>query len=590
MLQRDAILTVSAGGEALGTSFDEFAIIEVHKGGVIADTVIDSENGGQIYLGSGAKASATTIGGYADFFINHGAVAAGTNVSSGGSAVVGGTENGGIVFSGGVMSVSYGKAKGVVVSSGGVMSVTSKGKAGNSTVASGGLEMVSAGSKATGTKVASGGYVIDTGGSATGSKIAAGGHVVSAGVALVSAGGGVTLFSKTASQNFDQGSDEYVLNGGIESGTNSVGGQMFVYKGGSAVDTTLTTGGLTVYSGGRATQATLASHGFIAISGGVGSNISATGGGTIEVVSGGMTYDSYVSDDSYETINFGGIANEAKCAAGGVLLLQPPQSRSRGAGLATAANGGGGTASGVNVYAGGEIGNFNRSVKTTLSGGTEILFGGVSSETVVSSGGHESVTSGGVSYNAVVSAGGTEIVGTLGTASATTIAGGTLNVAASGTIDGTVTFAGSGGSLVISAATLPANTISGFAAGDSIQLAGIAYVTGATVAVKTANAVQIMDGGKTYMLQIAGAAVGETDFHFSSGSLLTKGTAPAMSFLRPPEASAADDWAPYATAAPAGETAVTATSLAVISASRPYAAMPSLVASPSHPVTYVHRN
>jgi hypothetical protein len=84
---------------------------------------------------------------------------------------------------------------------------------------------------------------------------------------------------------------------------------------------------------------------------------------------------------------------------------------------------------------------------------------------------------------------------------------------------------------------MPTNVISGFVAGDTIQLAGVTYVSGATVTVASAGVVSIKDGSNTYNLNIAGATVGETDFQFSSSSLLTKGAAAAKPKFLPSLAS-----------------------------------------------------
>jgi hypothetical protein len=108
-------------------------------------------------------------------------------------------------------------------------------------------------------------------------------------------------------------------------------------------------------------------------------------------------------------------------------------------------------------------------------------------------------------------------------------------------VTGPIAFTGDNGDLTISAPTLPTNTISGFTAGsgDTIVLGGLAVGSG-TVVVKTANVVTISAGTQTFKLNISGATVGETDFHYT-GNILTRGTVPAlrMGFLRPPAAAAA---------------------------------------------------
>jgi hypothetical protein len=93
---------------------------------------------------------------------------------------------------------------------------------------------------------------------------------------------------------------------------------------------------------------------------------------------------------------------------------------------------------------------------------------------------------------------------------------------------------------VLDSATLPTATITGFIAGDYIELPGIAYTSGDSVTVAKAGVVSINTPGKTYNLNIAGATVGEADFQFSATSFLIKNTTaskPAMEFLRPAAAT-----------------------------------------------------
>ncbi len=122
------------------------------------------------------------------------------------------------------------------------------------------------------------------------------------------------------------------------------------------------------------------------------------------------------------------------------------------------------------------------------------------------------------------------------------IKGGTLNTTYSSFSDG-ITFDGKG-ELIIGSTVMPTTTISGFAAGDEIQLAGVKYHAGAKVKVKEAGVVEIIDGGATYSLNIAGATVGDTDFSFGKGSVLTTSAKAKMEFLRPENsgvAAASDD-------------------------------------------------
>jgi autotransporter passenger strand-loop-strand repeat protein len=194
----------------------------------------------------------------------------------------------------------------------------------------------------------------------------------------------------------------------------------------------------------------------------------------------------------------------------------------------------------VTVVAGGAeyVGANGNAGGTILDAGSQyVSSGGKVTATVVSSGGKEFVSSGGVASGTKVDSLGSATVYSGGVASGATIAGGTLEFASGGVASGTIDFTGSGGLLILESPTMPTNVISGFVAGDTIQLAGVTYVSGATVTVASAGVVSIKDGSNTYNLNIAGATVGETDFQFSSSSLLTKGAAAAKPKFLPSLAS-----------------------------------------------------
>ena len=189
--------------------------------------------------------------------------------------------------------------------------------------------------------------------------------------------------------------------------------------------------------------------------------------------------------------------------------------------------------------------------KTTISGaaGTLAHTIGTSAE--------QFVLFGGTSTDSKITAGGIEQVENGGTSTAGTIAGGALvlDVGAhitQGVSFGTVT----GGKLTIDSATMPTATISGFIAGDTIKLAGVVFNPNDTVTVATAGTVTIAAPGTSYKLNIAGATVGETDFKFGTGSLLTKSAANGkMAFLSPEIALRAPGHTLMASSALTGQTA-----------------------------------
>jgi hypothetical protein len=94
-----------------------------------------------------------------------------------------------------------------------------------------------------------------------------------------------------------------------------------------------------------------------------------------------------------------------------------------------------------------------------------------------------------------------------------------------------LTFHGKGELIIPS--SMPSETIHGFGPGDKIKLEGVTYHAGAKVKVKEAGVVEIIDGGATYSLNIAGATVGSHDFSFGKGSVLTTSAKAKMDFLRP---------------------------------------------------------
>jgi hypothetical protein len=141
---------------------------------------------------------------------------------------------------------------------------------------------------------------------------------------------------------------------------------------------------------------------------------------------------------------------------------------------------------------------------TVKAGGTLELYGGaVTSGTItLASGSTEELLSGYTASGFTVSSGVTLEIGSGATAVAPTISGGTLELNAGAVVSGAITFAGTSGVLQINATTMPGNTISGFAPGETIDLRGVAFQSTGTVTLAADNLLKIVENGHTYDLQL----------------------------------------------------------------------------------------
>jgi hypothetical protein len=79
--------------------------------------------------------------------------------------------------------------------------------------------------------------------------------------------------------------------------------------------------------------------------------------------------------------------------------------------------------------------------------------------------------------------------------------GGSVEVAAGGTLNGTVTFEGAGGSFEVDGATAPTNVISGFVAGDTLDFYGAPIGAHPSVKLLPGNVLQIAENHQTYDFQ-----------------------------------------------------------------------------------------
>jgi autotransporter passenger strand-loop-strand repeat protein len=152
-------------------------------------------------------------------------------------------------------------------------------------------------------------------------------------------------------------------------------------------------------------------------------------------------------------------------------------------------------------------------VDATLRAGDIILFAGTAIGTVVESGATQYGGSDSTASGTVIDRGGIEYGGAV--EQDPTIAGGSLFMA-SGTLEGTVSFIGSGGLLRLSGTNVSGAVISGFLAGDAIEIDSFKYSAGDSASVVAAGVVAVSAGGQVFDIDIAGATTAAQGFAISA--------------------------------------------------------------------------
>jgi hypothetical protein len=139
--------------------------------------------------------------------------------------------------------------------------------------------------------------------------------------------------------------------------------------------------------------------------------------------------------------------------------------------------------------------------------------------------------SGGLGFATIISSGGSDVVRSGGTVSAPIISGGTLELTVGGAASGAITFAGTGGTLQIDDASMPANIISGFVPGDMFYLSGVPFDSDGSADLLSGNVLQITEGGEQFNLNLdpnqnfAGKFFDLNDAE-GGGTLVTEDTTP----------------------------------------------------------------
>ena len=118
-------------------------------------------------------------------------------------------------------------------------------------------------------------------------------------------------------------------------------------------------------------------------------------------------------------------------------------------------------------------------------------------------GGNAEIDRGGVIHGIIVDAGSTLTVDSGGTADGVTIAGGLVDIASGAATGGTpIVFQGAGGTLENDGHTPPANIISGFAIGDTLDFYGVDIGSNAAVTLLPGNVLELTEHNKTFDFQL----------------------------------------------------------------------------------------
>lgn len=340
----------------------------------------------------------------------------------------------------------------------------------------------------------------------------------------------------------------------------SAGGSQFVYAGGVASGVTIGafTGFQGIFSGGIASRTT--DNGAQSVySGALAVSTTMSDGGEQDVFSGGTAINIF-GNDSEQNVFFGGLAVNATFTSDSTQDVFGVASNTT-LSASTQEVESGGTAIGTLVLLGDDFGfptsgqQFVQGVaiSTTLgnSGTLELDFG-TAINTVVGSGGGlfgngtlagSLLDNGVVSFEAVGNTsftlsgsgtfeidGGEAVVNAAGFTGSVTVSFATLQlvggalagsrpiaIGQDGTLELTapgvagsrpISLVDTGAVVRIDGTSMPTNTISGFSAGDVIDLADVAFVAGASATLNGSNNLAIVAGGSTYHLQFNSSVAG----------------------------------------------------------------------------------
>src|SRR5579871_997627 len=472
--------TVLSGAMVVaGTANDtlDYGSMAAGLGGVVTDTTVF----GELEISSGGIASNTTVSsggdilldlGGAMFVVSSGGVAVNTTVSGGTLALAGGVASGTtFITSGAEVVLSGGIAGDTTVGAGGTEEILTGGAAGTITVLSGGTLALMGSPITDGFTIASGGTLVigtDWGGGSGGTSPAytLSDYTVSAGVTLDVGPSSLVLFGRLDNYAIDPGPASAV---GV---TVSSGGDVNVNFGGTIAGMTIDSGGdVTVSGSGTAIGTTVGSGGTLVVNGGV-TNSSMISGGE-ELVYGGYAVNTSVVSGGALVLS-GTEARGTTVGAGGEEIVSGFYWG--GGGNRTL---GGGLTVGTTVLSGGLDVVEGVASGALISGGEMVVSsGGMVFGTTVGSGGTlivlSGATDGGFVFTDVAFSGGVPYVpnGLAGITGYTTVSGGTeilMGTATSDTVE-------AGGTLVVSGSSGFGNT--GFATSNTVGSGGTVVITG----------------------------------------------------------------------------------------------------------------
>ena len=525
---------VDAGGVTVSTfAAGVLAGITVSSGGTVSAATLRDESG--LLLSSGATATGTVASGGGTLFVLSGASAADTAITLGGTVqvdaggralntdvigsesvfYVAGEADGGIIAGGfsnltgrGVLSGFTVSARGVddvlggttigtvldsasealeagddgvaeatIVNSGGLLTISDTGSASGTTVNSGGYEFVDSGGSAAGTIVLSGGTIIEgAGANVTGSIVELGGAVITAGVYELNSASLIIYAASGTTSGLTVGPSDsaVVLAGGVADATVTEGGALIVSSGGQASSTTLDSGGETVSAGGITIDTTVNSG--------------------AEFEDAGTAYDTTVNAAVFTTF---GTASNTTATSGAIVTVYGSTTNT------TVSSGGSLTLVAIDEAPG------HGQATTLLSGGREVVQGGLETSTVLSAGAALTLIDGGIAVAADIEPGANPSA-----ASRPIVAAAVLTVSSSAATSGTLV--GSGGEeQVLSGGTASGDVVSsggfeivesgGNAVGTDVQSGGTLVAFPGTVidnptiepggAVVSTGVVLFADGG-----------------------------------------------------------------------------------------------